>query len=227
MLLPLEGNFEQAERFYAQAEADLPTKKRVWREIVRAKLRAQGRVLAHLGRDEAGLSALAGRVRSGDAGNLESTGALRYWPRVFGDAKFRRGNDDDPRNALLNYGYAVLRATSARAICGVGLHPTFGVHHQNRYNAFALADDLMEPLRPLVDLRVARFLQFLEGGEVMLNKTSKAAILSALTLRYSAEGESRTLFDLQARVAYSLAAVLTKKEKKFRYPDLELDRANE
>ena len=149
MLLPVESHYTQAERFRAQAEARLPVKKRIWQELVRAKLGMQGEVLRLLHGEDAGMAEMARRVRSGDPDNLEATAAQRYWPRLFGGAAFRRGNAGDQRNGMLDYGYAVLRAVTARGICASGLHPSLGVNHRNRYNAFCLADDLMEPLRPL------------------------------------------------------------------------------
>lgn len=207
MLLPLDSHFTQAERFRAQADATQPMKKRIWQEIVRAKLEMQARVLLLLHGADAGLPQLARRVRSGDPDNIEATAAQRYWPLLFGDTAFRRGNEQDKRNAMLNYGYAVLRAVTARAICASGLHPSFGVNHRNRYNAFCLADDLMEQARPLVDYRVADLCRGWPPGEWGLNKTAKLTLLAAVGGRYESNGEQRTLFDVTARRAQNLAAV--------------------
>lgn len=223
MLLPVEGHSTQTERFQAQASAGAPVKKRVWQELVREKLRMQGEVLRRLRGEDGGIGAMAAKVRSGDPENLEASGAQRYWPRLFGDTGFRRGNDAEPRNGLLNYGYAILRAITARAVCAAGLHPSLGVNHSNRYNAFCLADDLMEPLRPLIDLRVAELCQDWTPEQWPLNKTSKLALLSAAAARYAVEGERRTLFDIQARRASRLAAVLTGAEEAFRCEQIELD----
>jgi CRISPR-associated protein Cas1 len=208
MLLPLDCHYSQAERFRAQADAKLPVKKRIWQEIVRAKLEMQGRVLRRLNGDDAGLPQLARRVRSGDPANLEATAAQRYWPRLFRDSSFRRGNEGDKRNAMLNYGYAVLRAVTARAVCASGLHPSFGVNHRNRYNAFCLADDLMEPARPLIDHRVVDLCRDWRPDQWELNKTAKLALLAAVAGRYESNGEERTLFDITARRAQCLTAVL-------------------
>ncbi|WP_321335268.1 type II CRISPR-associated endonuclease Cas1 [Breoghania sp.] len=147
---PLEGHHLQGARLNAQADATKPAAKRMWRDIVVAKIRMQAAVLASIGRETGALDLLARKVRSGDPENVEAQAARRYWPLLMG-ADFRRDRSADGANALLNYGYTVLRATICRAICAAGLHPAIGLHHSNRGNAFALADDLMEPYRPLVD----------------------------------------------------------------------------
>lgn len=214
MLLPLEGHHAQAERFAAQASASAPVKKRIWQALVRAKISMQAQTLLALHGQDFGIAPLARTVRSGDPSNVEATAAQRYWPKLFGDPAFRRSNDDEPRNALLNYGYAVLRAITARAVCACGLHPSLGVNHRNRYNPFCLADDLMEPFRPLVDFRVARMCAG-ESVSLKLDKVTKPLLLSAMTARYQYCGESRTLFDIVVRQARDLAAVFAGQEAKF------------
>jgi len=214
MLLPIESHSTQAERFARQTEASEPTRKRLWQQIVMAKVRAQGRLLKELHGDDRGLMALAGRVASGDTTNVEAQASQRYWRALFGDEKFRRDREADDQNRFLNYGYAVLRAIVARAVCAAGLHPSFGVHHHNRYDAFCLADDLMEPFRPIVDRAVARWVAE-HGPAGVLDRETKAAFLSALTGRFERDGESRTLFDIVARTASSLAAVFEAKGKEF------------
>lgn len=222
MLLSVEGHFAQGERFRAQASAGAVVKKRVWRELVRAKLRMQGAVLRKLWAEDFGLAKMADRVKSGDAGNLEAAGAQRYWPRLFQDTDFRRGDDEDPRNGMLNYGYAVMRALTARGLCASGLHPTMGVNHRNRYNAFCLADDLMEPLRPLVDYRVADLCRSWPKSEWGVNKTAKTALLGAAAGRYEVGGELRTLFDIVSRRAQALARLFEGEEREFRCEDVEI-----
>lgn len=207
MLMPLDNHFTQAERFQAQAAASVPLKKRLWKEIVRLKIVMQGRALARLDGEDAGILPLAAKVRSGDPDNLESVAAQRYWPRVFGDPRFRRGDGEDPRNAMLNYGYAVVRAAVARAVCASGLHPSLGVNHRNRYNAFCLADDLMEPFRPLVDERVVLLCRGMACGDWGVTKETKPALLGCLTARCLVGGERRTLFDIASRWAQNLASV--------------------
>lgn len=153
MLLPIDGNFQQAKRFDAQLAATQPTIKRLWADIVRAKIQQQADTLEAVGKASIPLSALTKKVRSGDPDNIEAQGAKRYWTLLFGD-DFRRDQQANGINAMLNYGYTVLRATTARAVVAAGLHPTLGLHHSNQGNAMRLVDDLMEPFRPIVDLKV-------------------------------------------------------------------------
>lgn len=153
VLLSLDGNFQQAKRFDAQIAASLPLKKRLWAEVVKAKLQQQAAALAVTGAISTPLSALVSKVRSGDPENFEAQGARRYWSLLFGNG-FRRDQQADGINALLNYGYTVLRASTARAVVAAGLHPTLGLHHSNQGNAMRLVDDLMEPFRPIIDLKV-------------------------------------------------------------------------
>ncbi|MGH9344830.1 MAG: type II CRISPR-associated endonuclease Cas1, partial [Terriglobia bacterium] len=157
MQLPVQAHFLQTERFAKQMQLSLPSRKRLWQQIVRAKIRAQGELLQELYGSDAGLVAMSARVRSDDVGNLEAQAARRYWSQVFGDSKFRRGAEGPDQNRHLDYGYTVLRAAVARALCAAGLHPSIGLRHKNRYDAFCLAADVMEPFRPLVDRRVVQW----------------------------------------------------------------------
>jgi CRISPR-associated protein Cas1 len=216
MLLPLVSHSTQTERFAKQAALSLPTRKRLWQEIVRAKLLAQGRLLEERTGRDWGLRLMAGRVRSGDAGNSESRAARVYWQALL-SGNFRRDPEGEGLNAPLNYGYAVVRAIVTRALCGAGLHPSFGVHHHNRYDAFCLADDLMEPYRPLVDRVVARLGEE-RGSQLPLDKDAKHAILEALLGRFTAENEARTLFDWASRAASSLAAVIEGRNTRLEIP---------
>lgn len=219
MLLPLATHFTQAERFEQQASASLPTCKRLWQQIVRAKLRAQACLLCELRGDDRGINALISRVRSGDPDNLEAKASRRYWPALFMGESFCRERFGLPPNQHLNYGYAVLRAAVARAICAAGLHPSLGLHHHNRYNAFCLADDLMEPFRPLVDRTVVNLTQR-RGIDAPLDREAKAEILSALSGRLLLQGEWRTLFDVASRTASSLAAVFNGRQKDLLFPEM-------
>jgi CRISPR-associated protein Cas1 len=226
MLLPLVSHSTQTERFSKQAALSLPARKRIWQQIVRAKILAQARLLEDRTGKDWGLGPLAARVRSGDAGNLESQAARIYWRALFPEGLFRRDPEGESLNPCLNYAYAIVRAVVARALCAAGLHPSLGVHHHNRYDAFCLADDLMEPFRPLADRVVAAMAEarpdpFGERGmEIPLDKEAKRAILEGLLCRYTAEGESRTLFDWAGRSAASLAAVIEGREDKLYLPTL-------
>jgi len=157
MMLPLDAHHVQTERHRAQAAASKPVQKRIWQAIIRAKIAQQAAVLVRFIGHHGGLKPMVQRVRSGDPDNLEAQAAQRYWPLLFGK-EFRRSRDAVDQNALLNYGYAVIRAAIARAIVGAGLLPSLGVHHRHRGNPFCLADDLLEPYRPYVDWRVRQLI---------------------------------------------------------------------
>jgi CRISP-associated protein Cas1 len=204
LFLPLVAHFTQAERFAAQAGAGQPLRKRLWQQVVREKIRSQARTLQVLYGSDFGLSALIPQVKSGDTSNVEARAARRYWPQLFLDVEFRRNRDNQDQNLLLNYGYAVLRAIVARAICGAGLHPSLGIHHHNRYNAFCLADDLMEPFRPTVDMAVVEYMS--EHDEPYgVESAAKQHLIERLTGLYVLDGAQRTLFDTVTRLAASLA----------------------
>lgn len=219
MMIPIVSHGTQTERFNAQTTASLPLRKRVWRDIVSAKIAAQGKLLKRLHGNDSGLIAMAGRVKSGDAENLEAQASRAYWPALFKDPAFTRKRDAEDQNRFLNYGYAVLRAIVARAVCAAGLHPSLGVHHHNRYDAFCLADDLMEPFRPIVDEAVVRLIGE-KGAEAPLDKETKKVLLETLTGRFDSDGESRTLFDVLGRTAASLAQVFLGEREEIILPDL-------
>ncbi|MBI1360428.1 MAG: type II CRISPR-associated endonuclease Cas1 [Alphaproteobacteria bacterium] len=154
VMSPIAGHHAQTASMILQADAAKPLKKRLWQQIVVLKIRMQAAVLVAFGASSEGFQILTRQVRSGDPDNIEAQAARRYWPRLFGD-DFRRDRDAPGENALLNYGYAIMRSICARAIVAAGLNPSLGIHHHNRQNAFALADDLIEPFRPVVDACVA------------------------------------------------------------------------
>lgn len=200
--LPIAGFHAQGARMRAQWEAGRPLAKQLWQRIVRAKIGMQGALLAFHGAPEAGaFDFLARRVRSGDPDNGEAQAARRYWPALMGP-DFRRDRAAAGANALLNYGYAVLRATVARAVVAAGLHPTIGIFHANRGNAFALADDLIEPFRPLVDATVVALLgQGVEALDPIVKR--RFATLIAFDLRV--DGEMSPVSVAAQRLAQSLA----------------------
>lgn len=150
VLMPLDGHHAQGARLRAQWQTKAPMFKQAWKQVVVAKVQMQAAALEAHGHAAAPLKTMARKVTSGDTANLEAQAARYYWPLMMGH-EFRRNRDAPDINALLNYGYTVLRAATSRAVVAAGLHPCIGVHHANRSNAFALADDLMEPFRPLVD----------------------------------------------------------------------------
>lgn len=219
MLLPVQAHFLQTERFSKQMQLSLPTQKRLWQQIVRAKIRAQGELLQELRGTDGGLVAMAARVRSDDAGNLEAQAARRYWVQIFDDPKFRRGSDEPNQNRHLDYGYTVLRAAVARALCAAGLHPSIGLRHKNRYDAFCLAADVMEPFRPLIDRRVARWIVDHDSADP-LTPATKSWLIGATTSRYLFEREERSLFDILLRTANSLAKCVTGEAREVVIPSL-------
>lgn len=164
VLLPIEGHHAQGARMRAQWQAKAPLLKQAWKRVVAAKVTMQAAALDAIGESAAPLRMLTRKITSGDSTNIEAQAARYYWPRMMGST-FRRDTGQGDENALLNYGYTVLRAATARAVSAAGLHPTIGLFHSNRGNAFALADDLVEPFRPLVDCAV-RSIVLHHGPEV-------------------------------------------------------------
>ncbi len=156
LMLPLSCNTTQSQRFQEQIEASTPLKKQLWQQTIQAKIFNQSVVLRKLRNlDCENMESWAKQVKSGDSDNLEGRAAAFYWQNLYGHIKgFRRDREGVPPNNLLNYGYAILRAVVARSLVGSGLIPTLGIHHHNRYNAYCLADDIMEPYRPYVDVLV-------------------------------------------------------------------------
>ena len=221
MLLPLAGNYVQAERFRRQATASLPTRKRLWKQIVVAKVRNQAKVLEQIHGTDFGLRDLSKQVRSGDTTNIEGQAARRYWPQVFKIPDFRRDPDgEDGINRRLNYGYAILRSIVSRAICAAGLHPSLGLHHHNRYNPFCLADDLMEPLRPVVDYQIALRADESTFEDGRLGPEQKREIIEPLLGKFRFGNANRTIFDIAGRMATSLVKVFEGKAEKLSIPEL-------
>jgi|SRR5574344_2242497 len=177
MLMPLEANTTLQESYRYQVDAGEVVKKRMWKQIVEAKIRNQSALLNSLGLDGDELKPYYMNVKSGDGDNREGAAARIYWNILF-EKSFRRSRDGSQPNSMLNYGYAILRAAMARAIVGSGLYPAFGIFHRNRYNAFPLADDLMEPYRPFVDEIVYHL--FVEGAVEELTKETKSELLRVL-----------------------------------------------
>lgn len=213
MMLPLDAHHVQTERHRAQVQASEAVKKRAWQALIRAKIAQQGTVLAHFTGDHGGLAPMARRVRSGDPDNLEAQAAQRYWPRLLG-VGFRRDQTADGINALLNYGYAVLRAAAARAIVAAGLIPSLGVFHHNRGNPFCLADDLLEPYRPYVDWRVKSLVNAGSGEPPGLDQRSiRAALLSLFNETIVVGGRRAPLLLALHASAASLSRTLTGSER--------------
>jgi CRISP-associated protein Cas1 len=214
MLLPVEGNFQQAKRFDAQIAATQPTIKRLWADIVKSKLQQQAAALEAANAPSIPLSALVRKVRSGDPDNFEAQGARRYWGLLFGDG-FRRDQQGDGLNSMLNYGYTVLRATTARAVVAAGLHPTIGLHHSNQGNAMRLVDDLMEPFRPMVDLKVW---QLNKQGENMITPETKRALVRTMYDDMQTSAGTTPVIVCTQRLATSLAQIFIGEKEKLDLP---------
>lgn len=201
--LPLEGHHLQSIRMRQQVNASLPLQKRLWQSIVTAKINLQAQLAESLSQKAGHLKELAKSVRSGDSGNCEATAAALYWPLCFGK-NFRRDRDEPTVNALLNYAYAILRAATARAIVLSGLHPAFGIFHHNCRNSMPLADDLMEPFRPVADMLV---LSLIQGGKVELDTESKQFLATLIHTDMLLCGEISPAGICLQRLAASLAEV--------------------
>jgi CRISPR-associated protein Cas1 len=212
---PMHGHHRAAARLSAQIEASLPLRKGLWRDIVRAKIRSQAAVLESMGRPTAHLGRMTAKVRSGDPSNVEAQAARYYWREVMGK-DFRRDPDGDDVNVLLNYGYAVLRASVARHIAAAGLHPNIPVHHANETNPLRLADDLVEPFRPLAD---ACIVALAEKGITALDLPAKRA-LGTLPTRTLDCGDGRHPLGLMiAGYCSSLAEVFEGKQDRLYLPE--------
>jgi CRISPR-associated protein Cas1 len=197
---PLAGHHAQQRRMECQINASLPLKKRLWAMLVAAKIRHQGSVLSAHGHNAEAFTALARSVRSGDPENIEAQAARRYWPALLG-ADFRRDQDAGGTNAMLNYGYTVLRAGVARAIVAAGLHPGLGIFHRHPHNPMPLADDLMEPFRPFVDELV---LQLLGDKPPAMNPAAKRQLVTVLNLDLPTRSGMSPLSTCLNRLAASL-----------------------
>ena len=217
MLMNLDSNKTQGESYRSQIEASEPLKKGLWKQIVEAKIRNQSALLQKLGRDGSKLKPYYMNVKSADADNREGIAAKIYWSELFG-TDFIRSRDGLPPNNLLNYGYTILRAAVTRSIMGSGLFPAFGIFHRNRYNAFPLADDLMEPYRPYVDELVYNLYN---QGHEQLTKEVKSQLLRILFVDTCFDKVMRPLDVGLTFTSASLAKCFSGIQKKIAYPELE------
>lgn len=207
MFLPLQSHITQTERFSAQIQLSLSQKKNLWKQLIFAKIQMQAKVLHDLIGNDAGLSVLTKRVRSGDPENIEAQAARRYWGRLFEDDNFRRDFGAEDQNRYLNYGYAIVRSVMSRSICAVGLHPSIGLHHHNRYNAYCLADDLMEPYRPYVDIITYDVVKK-HGNQADMDKEIRSELLKLLTWEIKMATEKLTFQGAVQKTAQSLARIV-------------------
>lgn len=220
MFLNLNSHHIQQEVFKNQIEASIPLKKQLWQQTIVEKITNQGILLAKITENKNSFEFLASKVLSGDTTNMEGVAAGQYWKTFFDtyDINFRRERCGDYPNNFLNYGYAILRAATARALSGSGLLNTLGIHHKSKYNAFALADDIMEPFRPLVDEKIFEIMQ--QYDEQELNTKIKAELLQVLTRTVYFKDEKSPLMVALQKTASSLQQCFMGNRKKIKYPKL-------
>ena len=220
LMLPLNGNTLQNERYREQLEATEPLKKQLWAATVIQKIKNQAHVLKQQGMDDSYLINLSRNIKSGDSEGGEATAASHYWSNIFKPLKienFKRDREGLPPNNYLNYGYSLIRATMARSIVAAGMLPTLGIHHSNRYNAYCLADDLMEPYRPWVDALVINIIKA-QGLRDDLTKEIKTALLGIPVLDVMIDGETSPLMNAMQRTAVSIYKCYTGEIRKPLYP---------
>lgn len=227
LMLPLCGNSIQNERFRDQLDASLPLKKQLWQQTIKAKIDNQAAVLSHCTGKEIGcMQAWSNDVRSGDPDNLEGRAAAYYWKSLFADIEglenFTRNRDGIQPNSLLNYGYAILRAVVARALVSSGMLPTLGIHHHNRYNAYCLADDIMEPYRPYVDEIVFNIVETYGAANIELTKDIKARLLSIPTTEVVIAGKRSPLMIAASQTTASLYRCFSGELRRIIYPDKQI-----
>ena len=219
LMLPLDGNHTQSERFRHQITASLPLKKQLWMQTVKAKIENQAHLLRTLHGTETGnMKRWLSDLKPENASELEARAAVYYWKNIFpAHPGFIRGRDGEPPNNLLNYGYAILRAIIARSLVGSGLLPTFGIFHRNKYNAYCLADDIMEPYRPFVDNAVYELTT--EQTDISeLNTDVKTKLLSIPTADVFLNGKCRPLMIAASHTTASLYRCFTGEARKILYP---------
>ena len=221
LTMPLEMNSIQSERFVCQLEASLPLKKQLWQQTIQAKIRNQASALRYLHNIQAkNMLEWANDVRSGDADNKEARAAAYYWKNVFPQISFfTRDPEGFAPNNLLNYGYAILRAIVARALVSSGLLPTLGIHHHNRYNAYCLADDIMEPYRPYVDVLVADIIERYTDYEKLTTEI-KRELLQIPTIDVTINENRSPLMIAVSITTASLAKCFSGELRRISYPEL-------
>lgn len=220
LFLNLCGNSLQSQKFRHQIEASQPLKKQLWQQTVVAKIENQAAVLRHERKQDALMLNYAKAVKSGDAENHEARAAGYYWKHLFPDfLNFSREREGLPPNNLLNYGYAILRALVARSLVGSGLLPTLGIFHRNQYNAYCLADDIMEPYRPYVDKLVCGIVM-MNGTFLEMGPSMKKELLQLPGIDVTIDGQTGPLMTAVQRTTASLAKCFEGSTRRILYPAL-------
>ena len=218
LMLPLDGNTLQSERFRAQIDASEPLKKQMWQQTVVAKILGQAHVLGSQHIEHTNMLKWAKDVRSGDTDNMEARAAAFYWRNMFEKDAFIRDPQGLPPNNLLNYGYSIVRAMMARALDGAGLLPTLGIHHHSRYDAYCLADDIMEPYRPFVDMKVMEMWK--KGGITSdISSEQKRQLLGVTTMDVNISGHRSPMMLAIQTTAQSVQKCFSGEARKIIYPD--------
>lgn len=218
LLLSLDNHNLQSERFREQINASEPLRKQMWQQTIVSKINSQAYVLRRQNIECRNMEMWAKSVRSGDSDNLEGRAAAYYWRNIFGDSDFVRGQFGDMPNGLLNYGYSIVRAMMARALVAAGLLPTLGIHHHSRYDAYCLADDIMEPYRAFVDLQVLDMWK--RYGDVEeLSPALKKELLSLATIDVQIEAHRSPMMIAMQTTANSVQRCFSGVSRKIVYPD--------
>ena len=221
MMLSLDGHYSQTQRLIAQTELGQPARKQLWKQIVVAKIKNQFNLLEKYAYDNRELKSAFEKVQSGDTTNREGYAARIYWKRIFGNETFRRDREGDIPNPFLNYGYAILRAVVARSLVSAGLNPSLGLFHKNKYNAYFLADDLMEPYRPFIDEIVRSiFLSSEFSGEMIMSKEIKKLLLDIPNIDVRLDGKNHVLQIAVQTTCNSLASYYMGEKIKLKLPEL-------
>ena len=218
LLLPLsEGHSLHNRILHDQIAVSVPTRKRLWKQIVEEKIVQQVKTLERFGSKSSAISRLAQNVKAGDSENYEAQAARRYWPLLFGK-DFRRNPEASGLNSLLNYGYSIIRGLVARAIVAGRLHPSIGLHHHNQYNGLALADDIMEPFRPWVDRRIRSLSDC--NHDICIDRETKTELLSLISVTVNYKGKDMPLMTASHRLVADLKRAMTQKSVRLQYPQL-------
>lgn len=218
MFLPLSGHTEQTERFRNQINASVPLKKNLWQQTIIAKILNQAALLRENRVAVQNMLHWSKSVTSGDTQNHEARAAAYYWQNLFNIPDFNRQQNGIPPNNLLNYGYAILRGITARALVSSGMHPTFGIFHRNKYNAYCLADDIMEPYRPFVDMVVKDIVETEDSIEE-LSVAIKKQLLEAIAMDVIIDGKRSPLMVAMSRTTHSLYECFSGVSRKILYPE--------
>lgn len=219
LMMNLDGHSLQSQKHQAQIEASVPLKKQLWQQTVEAKIANQASLLLEQKVENKLLKTLAGSVKSGDSDNSEAQAAVYYWKHIFPEfLKFKRERYGPPPNNLLNYGYAILRAIVARGLVASGLIPTLGIHHRNQYNAYCLADDIMEPYRPFVDKSVCHIIS-MNGKFLEMTPKMKKELLAIPSMDVLLDKQKSPLMNAVQRTTTSLVKCFEGKSRKILYPE--------